>query len=581
MLKEKKGNRIALSRLIHFIGSYKKQIAVLALLSTVSSLFFLVSPYLSKLFIDKALLLKDSVWFVRIFIIGAGVFVASIGFKIIDDIAKNRIGLKLRLQLTSAFMRKLDTLGLGFFQARSVGEQAYRLSDIETVAGFVVEQCPRIFADGLKFIVICIISLRLSPQMSICLFILSPFFLVHRYYMQKKVAPMYEEIWKNRSILSKQAYESFGKMAILKALGLEAHQRHRYLKAFIAHIRLQLRSFRWGIIGLVSSSLTSRGVYGAIALYGGWLILKGLLSLGTYTAVMVYLTQLGTLLESLGYGFQDYTRQIVSLEKFFEIMDTQPQICDAQQPMVPASIKGEIRFEQVWFGYQPDKPVFKGLDITIPASSWVAIVGPSGCGKTTLANLLLRLYDPGQGRITVNQIDLKDIQLKALRKRISIATQQPFLFDVSIGENISYGLAGIRPTQIEEAGRISGLQEYVASLPQGYKTAVGEDACWLAQGLKQRLAIARAVLRAPDILILDEATASVDSGTEAQIFQALRASRKGLVTIVIGHRLSSIKDADRIYFLTQDGAFEEGTHNELLAHSQGYRRFFSQQMDNR
>jgi ATP-binding cassette subfamily B protein len=244
-----------------------------------------------------------------------------------------------------------------------------------------------------------------------------------------------------------------------------------------------------------------------------------------------------------------------------------------------ASIQGEIRFKQVAFGYQPEKPILKGVDLVIPAASWVAIVGPSGCGKTTLVNLILRLYEPWQGEIFLDDTQLRMIKLKSLRERVGIATQQPLLFDVSIRENITYGLKDIPQADIEEATQISGIADFIRQLPQGYATLIGEDACRLSQGLKQRLAIARAVLRNPGLLILDEATSSVDSATEEKIFQALRNKRQGLSTIVISHRLFSVKDAQRVYFFRADNRIEAGRHSELLAASQAYRDFFHHQME--
>jgi len=204
-------------------------------------------------------------------------------------------------------------------------------------------------------------------------------------------------------------------------------------------------------------------------------------------------------------------------------------------------------------------------------------VGPSGCGKSTLINLILRLYEPRQGEVLLDGMDLRMIRLNDLRKNIAIATQQPLLFDVSIGENIRGGLKNLTQEEIEEAARIAYLDDCIKELPQGYDTLTGEDACLLSHGLKQRVALARAIARKSGLLILDEAISSVDAFTEEKILRALRQKRRNLSTIVISHRLFAVKDADRIYFLKGDSIIEEGTHAQLMAKSQSYQDFFKNQ----
>ncbi len=221
--------------------------------------------------------------------------------------------------------------------------------------------------------------------------------------------------------------------------------------------------------------------------------------------------------------------------------------------------------------------IFKGLNFDIPLDSWIAIVGPSGCGKSTLVNLILRLYDPQEGEVLLGGMDLRNIRLNDLRKNIAIATQQPLLFDVSIGDNISSGLKNLTQREIEEAAGIACLDDYIKTLPRGYNSLIGEDGCLLSHGLKQRVALARAIVSKPELLILDEATSSVDVYTEEKIIRALKQRRQNLSTIVISHRLFSVKDADKVFFLKSQNLIEEGGHAELLAKSCSYRDFFKNQ----
>jgi ABC-type multidrug transport system fused ATPase/permease subunit len=579
MQKIKKIKLIRNSRLLKFILFYKKQIFLLFIFNLISSSFLLVAPYFSKLFFDQAFANRDMHQFLNISLAGGVIFVLSTLVTVGSDIIKNKTSVKLNLNLADKFIRKLYLLELNFFQLRSVGENIYRLSDTENISRFLVDECPRILSDLFKLVIILAIAFWINLEMTVLLIILSPLFLIHRLYLQRKLKSIYENIWKFSALIYKELYEAFSRILIIKAFGLESHQRRAYLRTLLKNIRLRLRSFRWGIISSLSSSFLSKAVFGVITLYGGWLIIKGRLTLGSYTAVMLYLTQLGGILESLGFRFEYFSQETVSLEKFFEIIELEPQIRDLPGARNLEIFKGEVRFRDVWFGYREDKPVLKGINLYIPTCSWVGIVGPSGCGKTTLVNLILRLYDPWQGEIILDTLDLRQIKLNSLREKIAIAAQQPLLFDRSIKENIGYGLKGIPQERIESAARLAFVHDFILQLPQGYNTLIGEDACRLSEGMKQRISIARAIIRNPQLLILDEATSSVDLLTEEKIFNHLRKTRKEKTTIVISHRLFSVKDADKIYFLRQDGKIEEGRHEELLSISALYRDFFQNQED--
>jgi len=556
---------------------YTKQIIFLVLLKLVSGSFLLVSPFLSKLYMDDAFLVKNFSKFLHISVWGAAIFILSALFLALENIVKNKMMIKLKLSLVNKFIRKFYSFELEFFQSKSVGENTYRLADIDVQTDFAVEQFPRFLAESFKLVIVLGVSLWISLPMTIFLLLLSPLFLIHSFYIQRKLSPIYRELWKCGGKLSKKIHEAFSKMLIIKAFGLEPYQRHAYLRSLIGNIRLGIKSFRWSVLNSLNSSFLSKAVYGIVTLFGGWLIIKGRLTIGSYAAAMLYLVQLGSLLESLSYRFEYIAKESVSLERFLEIMDSQPKIKDLPGARSLGAIKGFIQFKNVTFEYQQKKIIFKELDLDIPPYAWMAIAGLSGCGKSTLINLILRLYEPSQGEVLLDGMDLRTIRLNDLRKNIAIATQQPLLFDVSIRENISCGLKNITQEEIEEAARIACLDNYIKELPQGYDTLIGEDACLLSHGLKQRVALARAIARKPCLLILDEAISSVDVLTEEKILLALRQKRRSLSTIIISHRLFAVKDADRIYFLKGNSMIEEGTHAELMAKSQSYCDFFKNQ----
>lgn len=564
---------------LKLILSFRKQIFILFFFALLSSGFFLIGPYFSKLFIDKSFLNHDLSAFFRFTFFGAGVFLSSIFFRVAGDALKNRFIAKVKLRLADKFIKKLYSLDLAFLQSKSIGENIYRFSDIDRIDRFLLERFPALLLDIFKIPVILAISIVMNFRLTIFIVLLSPLFLLHGMYMRKKLRPIYAEMWKTSVRISKKINEAFSRMLIIKTLGLESFQRRSHLRLLLENIRLGLKSFRWSVIGSVSSAFLAKAIFGAVSLYGGWMVIKENLSLGSYTAVMLYLTQLGAILQSLSSNMEYFIQDAISVERFLEFADTAPKITDSAGAVKIKSIKGEIKFSQVSFGYRDGRPIFQGLDFEMPAAEWVGVAGPSGCGKTTLINLILRLFDPSEGEIRLDGLNLKEINLRSLRERVSIATQEPFLFDLTVQENIAYGLRHASPKQIEEASRIVQLHDYIMQLPDGYNTLIGENACRLSQGYKQRVALARVILRDPDLLILDEATASIDSATEEKVFRALRQRRHGRSTIVISHRLFSIKDADRVYFLRRGEVMECGSHEELMAKSGYYRGFFRNQTE--
>ncbi len=566
-----------LRKIFGLIGSYKKEILLLTFLGLLSSLFVLAAPYISKLFVDTAFINKDMARFLNLSFIGGAIFIFSTAVRTFANIARNRIMIKLRFGLSRRFIKKFYSFGLGSIRLRSVGENVYRFSDTETISSFLLEHCPNIIADLIKTAVILGICLWLNPRLTLLLVILSPLYILNSIFFQKRVLPVYERMWRQSAKLSKVVYEAFSRISIIKVFGMERFMITRYVKELVKNFRLMISNFRWGVINNLASTFLSKAVFGLIALYGGWLIIKDRLTLGGYTAVMIYLTQLGGLFMSFSYRFRVLAKAAVSLERFSELMEMEPDIKEAPGAKDLAAPKGSIAFERLSFGYEKPKMILKDINLVLPASSLIGVVGPSGCGKTTFINLMLRLYDPWQGRITLDGLDLKEVKLDSLRNNMAVAAQEPLLFDATIRENIVFGLKDIDEERLVGASKVSCVHDFVMKLPEGYDSLIGENAYRLSEGMKQRVALARAVLRNPSILILDEATSSVDFFTEEKIFSGLKRMRKGLTTIIISHRLFSIRDADRIYFLRDDGGIDEGAHKGLLTQSTPYREFFRTQ----
>jgi ATP-binding cassette subfamily B protein len=293
--------------------------------------------------------------------------------------------------------------------------------------------------------------------------------------------------------------------------------------------------------------------------------------------VNALLMQLFRPLDMLGWVYRSIRQGLIDMEAMFDLLDTPAEVIDAPTAVPLKVERGNVRFEGVRFGYEPGREILKGLDLEIPAGSTLAVVGPSGAGKSTLARLLYRFYDPTSGRITIDNQDIATVQQKSLRAAIGIVPQDTVLFNDTIGYNIGYGTEGATEEQIVAAARGAAIHDFILSLPEGYESKVGERGLKLSGGEKQRVAIARTLLKDPPILILDEATSALDSRTEAAIQDTIRTIERGRTSIVIAHRLSTVVDADQIVVLEAGQVAERGTHAQLLRRGGLYAEMWTRQ----
>ena len=302
----------------------------------------------------------------------------------------------------------------------------------------------------------------------------------------------------------------------------------------------------------------------AMMLLAGHEVVRGRMSLGDFVMVNAYMVQLFMPLNFLGFVYREMKRSIVDMERMFTLLQRNTQIADKPGALPLPHARGEIRFENVRFGYGPDREILHGVNFSVPAGTKVAVVGPSGAGKSTLARLLFRFYDVNAGRITIDGQDIRDVTRDSVRRQLGIVPQDTVLFNDTIYYNIAYGRPDASRADIERAAELAHLKPFIEALPQGYDTLVGERGLKLSGGEKQRVAIARAILKNPPILVFDEATSSLDSNAEQAILVAMRAVAEHRTSLVIAHRLSTIVDADEIVVLDQGAVAERGTHRELL-----------------
>ncbi|MGS1016206.1 ABCB family ABC transporter ATP-binding protein/permease [Allosphingosinicella humi] len=378
-----------------------------------------------------------------------------------------------------------------------------------------------------------------------------------------------------------RAVDSLLNYETVKYFTAEGREARRYGKAIRAYANSAVKnetSLAWLNIG--QSLITNLMMAGAMG-YTVWGWSEGRFTTGDVVLVNTLLAQLFRPLDMLGFVYRNIRQGMIDMEQMFGIIDTRAEIVDPEGAPDLHVAAGHVRFEDVRFSYDPERPILKGIDLDVPPGTTLAVVGPSGAGKSTLSRLLFRFYEPTGGRITIDGQDINKVRQTSLRAAIGIVPQDSVLFNDTVGYNIGYGRDGASQDEIEEAARGAAIHDFIMSLPDGYQSKVGERGLKLSGGEKQRVAIARTLLKDPPILILDEATSALDSRTEAAIQETLQSIERGRTSIVIAHRLSTVVDADQIVVLDQGRVAERGTHAQLLRRQGLYAEMWTRQQSER
>ncbi len=570
--------RRALRRLLPYLGQYKAGMFVVLVFVLVSILLGLVGPYLMGRAIDDFIATKDisglariALWMLALLLLGSladavsGWLMAGISQKALKGVRGDLFG-------------HLQTLPLRFFDNHTAGELMSRLTnDIDAINQAVSQNVVALLAGVLSLVGILVAMFALNFWLALAAVVVVPIMFWFTNFVARYTRKGFRELQKSLGNLNGTMEEAISGQRVVKAFrrnesviaDFRRHNQEVYRAAVYANSYAML-------LMPLTNQLGNLFVI-AIAGLGGWLALKSLVTVGTIVTFISYGRNFISPLRQLANIYNSIQAALAGSERVFEILDTPSEVDDAASAPPQAPVQGHVTFEDVQFSYLPEKPVIRGMSLEAKPGETVALVGPTGAGKTTLVNLLTRFYETDGGSICIDGQDIRHMRKDVLRRELGLVLQDTFLFAASVMDNIRYGRLEATDEEVMQAARMADADHFIRLLPQGYQTLLSERAGNLSQGQRQMLAIARAILADPAILILDEATSSVDTRTEVRIQNALLRLMEGRTSFVIAHRLSTIRDADQLLVIREGEIVEQGTHQQLLARGGFYHHLYVSQ----
>jgi ATP-binding cassette subfamily B protein len=557
--------RQAMSRLFMYLGPFKVSLMIVLLFVLVYTTLGLVGPYLMGVAIDKYITGKDTTGLMHIALWMFWVYLFSNIFQAIANWIMARISQRALKQMRRDLFQHLQSLSLSFFDTHSAGELMSRLTnDIDAINQAVSQNVVSLVASILSMVGILIAMFILNPWLALATLLVVPIMLWFTDFVAKYTRKGFRDLQLQLGGLNGIMEEAISGQKVVKAFRRNGSVIETFRKHNQAVYNAGVYANSYALLLMPLTNVLGNFFVIVLAGLGGWLALQGLVSVGMIATFINYGQNFIQPLRQLANMYNAIQAALAGAERVFDIIDTLPETKDVPDALSLQTIDGHVSFENVRFGYHPDIPIIKNMTLEAKAGQTIALVGPTGAGKTTIINLLTRFYEIQNGQIRIDGKDIRLVRKADLRRRLGLVLQDTFLFSDTVMENIRYGRLDATDEECIQAAKMADADHFIRHLTLGYQTILSERASNLSQGQRQLLAIARTILADPAILILDEATSSVDTRTEARIQKALLRLMEGRTSFVIAHRLSTIRDADNLIVINDGEIVEQGSHQQLL-----------------
>ncbi len=526
----------------------------------------LAPPLLAKYAVDDAIGQNDlgKLWWIVGAFLAAGLLNWAMSYA--QTYLTGWVGERILADLRNRLFRHLQRLSLGFFERTRAGVLISRLTnDVEAIDQLVTDGVTSLVQNTLTLLGTAILLFILDWRLALATLAVIPLMSVATVLFRVRSTRAYRAVRERLGLVTATLAEDIAGMRVVQAFTREESSKQNFRQVTERYRDSNMETVVLNGLYFPFVDLLSSVALAVVLGYGGHLYFGGDVTLGTLFAFMLYVQNFFDPVQQLSQLYNTFLSATAALDKIMDVMDEEPEVLDSPAAQPLPHVEGHVRFEDVRFGYGDGPEVLHGLDLDVPAGTTVALVGHTGAGKSTIAKLLARFYDPRGGRLTIDGHDLRDVTQASLRQQLGIVPQEGFLFAGTVTENIAFGRPDARPDEVVQAAQIVGAHDFILRLEDGYETELQERGSRLSLGQRQLIALARALLADPRILILDEATSSVDIGTERKIERALRLLLAGRTAFIIAHRLSTIRDADLIVVLEHGRIVEQGTHDELLA----------------
>ncbi len=552
-------------RILRYAKPYSHMVILLFVITGLLSILSLAGPYLVKILLDDILPYKSFGLLLQLMSIFILIFVVKTLVGIWHSYQTTKLVENMVLDVKTELFKHIEDLDLGFYHSKSVGDILYRLDeDVYSIDSFIDLVIDTILLNVLTAIFILIICFNLNWKVTLMSLGFFPFYVIAQKYFGEKLRKQKERVIIKLTDMLSFLEENITGITAIKSFALETKKLGEYTDKSKKIIRMNLRmdlmeGFSEAVVGIITFIPLI-----VILWYGSIQVIAGVLTIGSLIALYTYIGKLFEPIASLGSINVALQTTLVSVNRVFQFMDTKTKIKEKPNAVELKTPQGNIKFKNVFFTYAHGEPVLENVNFDIKPGQMVGLVGPSGSGKTTIGSLLFRFFDPTKGSVTIDGTDLRDLKIKSIRDAIGIVSQESVLFNTTLKENIKFGKPNASDAEVIRAAKLAHLHDFIIRQSKGYESKVGQRGVKLSGGEKQRISIARVFLKNPKILILDEATSSLDSESEYLIQQALQRVTEGRTTLVIAHRLSTIRNANQILVLKDQKIREQGSFVQLM-----------------